>query len=766
MTLTLTSTLTPRNSSDALLTAIPVRLLSAPRREIGLTSQGLALAVSAADWPAAGPTGADLSKPMRLVFGYDGEGEPDQVITLDGLMLQQATPISFGVPVTTPGALTGSGTSVPQEVQLALTTLPSFWGDGRGGIIKVGVLNPLKADGTVDVDSPHYRTNTALALLCVQAMGLNDDYIDPALDDYAPVGPLDWGNASAQVELEALCARLGAVVVLGYLGTSLSVVVLPRAGSGVSLGAYEDIANPYRLQSSRAVRGTTVCVLSGATRTTVVTTRDLSAFEWVWRSDDGAWLNATQTASPGPGGIAPDDITSWRAAPGTDPEKRAEFNRLFRALRLKAADRERMGRLTTMDAPRAVGSGQTVTPGSPARVTATSCVPMGQSRFAASAGKVITGVTLDERAGVLVMPSGVAMVKPATPGQAEIGYGESAALEAADVSVTFAYESNERNLELDYYVAAWSFAVGGGGALVPTRLTGAALTAALADPATIKLQAPFIRRVVVRALPGDAGTEANNTVNDAIALDLARSRAATGLAQSGVVRLRGMINALPGFSPAAISSVEWDLARNETILQLNEHEAPQSFYDRAELEAQRSLVAGLWRGGQITSVAAGLLPQVGPERDANSRVTTRGDEARLGSAQAAGGSARPIAPAQELAHGDTGTRWWARITASAASGGAGSNKWTYSWQEVGYIGGVWATVANGRTHATSGYSAAVNGMESANASTGKQGNGITVANLCAGITIQPVETGTVVEMVRMGAAVVFSSPNGVDGGTP
>lgn len=756
MTLTKTCKLYGRDDAGTLIeTGVAATFLSRPRREIGLAGNNISLRVAASDWPASGPGDWDLSRGMRLVFGHLGTGtDVDQLITLDQLYIQQVTPSDIGVTFGTASAPEGGGTSTHQFVELLLTTVIGARQDGRGGLLTLGILNPLGADGRVDTMHASYLTNVELVTAAIAAMGLNDGYIPPELDDFEPVGPLDWGNASAQAELEGLCDLWGAVPILSLGGTGIDVQILPRAGEAINLGAYDEIAEPYVLAKSPAVRGRTIVVLSGRTRTVEITTLGLADFEWVWRDPaSGAWLSNDETTS----GRKPGLIADYNSATGKTPEDRREFNRMFRALRLTDTARADgdIGRLVPLDVPHAA-SGDVPEQGGGAYVLcAECCVPASAGQLVRAANLGLWGARVHPE-GVIELPSGAAYVK--SPGASDDPQTTASvvALESGDLSITLAYEPATGDVTDDYYAAGWSAAIVDG-AVVLTRLDATQLAAAIADPESLKIQAPSIRRLV--DFRGASPVELNDDDNDAIAESLARARAAGDLLESGVVELVGLVNVLPGFSPAATSSVEWDLERNRTILQLNEHDAPQSFYETLAAQASRSFAAGLSRFSVPGAAADKLLPAAGPGPGGGAGgggggavSGERGAERSAGvpavaqTATATSGVA--VVSGQEMG------RILARITGS--SGGPPS--WTYSWEEVRRSGSSWS--ASGRT--STQFGAAINGCEAPNAGS-TYGNGVSAANLCEGVTLQPVATGTIHVMEVIGGVVFFSSPNGVDG---
>lgn len=118
----------------------------------------------------------------------------------------------------------------------------------------------------------------------------------------------------------------------------------------------------------------------------------------------------------------------------------------------------------------------------------------------------------------------------------------------------------------------------------------------------------------------------------------------------------------------------------------------------------------------------------------------------------------------EIASGDTGGCFWARITGDTQDG---SNKrWTYTFEEVektvASFGG-WTTKTDGRS------GDAFNTIEDLNGASGLYGNGVNSANLAGtGLDIQPITTGDVVwlrpvRVIGGGVEYHFEADNGVDG---
>jgi len=99
--------------------------------------------------------------------------------------------------------------------------------------------------------------------------------------------------------------------------------------------------------------------------------------------------------------------------------------------------------------------------------------------------------------------------------------------------------------------------------------------------------------------------------------------------------------------------------------------------------------------------------------------------------------------------GDDGTvnfeyaspRFWSKITGSAQIGAAGSNRWSYTFEEaMPGLAGAWQTLPGGRT------GTAYNTMEANNSAAGIQGSGDNQSNLPPTITLLPIGSGAVVEI--------------------
>lgn len=104
---------------------------------------------------------------------------------------------------------------------------------------------------------------------------------------------------------------------------------------------------------------------------------------------------------------------------------------------------------------------------------------------------------------------------------------------------------------------------------------------------------------------------------------------------------------------------------------------------------------------------------------------------------------------------------WAQITSVVV---AGDNRWQYAISEAEYLkDGLWQVKVDGFT----GY--AYNTIETPNAATGVQGNGVDVSNLPNGVAIAPLGIGAVTRVYEVvncetgGIEYVFHDTNQVDG---
>jgi len=173
------SNLSGRNSADQIQGSIPVSLSAPPVRSIGLYGDAISLIVPASDWGTEGPDGWDISRSMRITFGITG-----QTVTLDGYRLTRVVDYSRGGEIAESSPSGPAQSTDDQTLIVTLTTLPGFWRDGRGGVLRGGILNKLKADATIDVEDASYRLNSELVVIAIGAMGLIAGSSPGSLDDF------------------------------------------------------------------------------------------------------------------------------------------------------------------------------------------------------------------------------------------------------------------------------------------------------------------------------------------------------------------------------------------------------------------------------------------------------------------------------------------------------------------------------------------------------------------------------------------------------
>ncbi len=775
----LTITITPTVGGKA-GSAINCRLGSNPVRTAGLGGDELVVFVAAADWPLPdGPVGVSLDGPVTLRFGLS-DGDP---VVLEHYYLRQVDAVTMGS-----ADLEGSFGSVDfREVRLRLMTLPGILRDGRGALLRETTFNPLLSSGEVDEGSDQFMPNSVLVSLCLDALGFNTGMIPVALDDLPPPGPLDWGNASAIAELEALLGRIGWEVALPNSGSAWSLYKLPRAGQGVTLdGGLDEIVDSSSLARHPAIRGSTVIVTSGTTRTTVLTKRDLGELEFVYYDETAhAWKNDAGTP---PGEIKPGDIDAFRAGPDpADAQKRAQYGRLLRAVR-STREEDKGLRLVEAWEPMRFNEDEGVP-----FLSSNAAVAVGFACAPAGVGDLLVPAPMHDAdaavrfgpcqvhalAGVFVLPEEFVYARPASVTDAKaFTRSEMAALSGGDLTVYFAHEARYGYYKWDYFVIGFVGAVDGGGEVTVAQLADEALSEALDDPLTVKVHFPRLRRIAVQdPNPLVNPVFLNDDLLSDIAQKIAEARIAGGAVLAGTVVLRGLIDVAPGSCGGACGRVEWDVRGLKTILTINEHETPDGEMDLRASEANRSLATGVsrWASGvpgsavALADIKAALTPGSpgsggsggggsgggGPETASG----TRGHEARHpASAGAEVVGALSVAPVSEF---------FARITGTA---GVGSNRWSYTWVQAAPepSTGLWRDAAGGFT--SGDYGSAYNLAECMNDGAGVEGNGVDRANLPGGWAMKPIPIGSVVKVllaVSAGAAGVkacwFSQVNLDDG---
>lgn len=761
------------------------RVISGVSRALGINgAERVGLIVPrAVETPATGfadvwpPEDWDLAKPMTLEFGLVDEADDEtNKVVIGGLRLLQQDPTSFGVPADADNIHNTAITSTAQEMELVLAPITALWGDGRGGLIRSKVWNPLRADGTVDTaDTATYRTNSQLIFEAAAATGLTATLTSPQqtdLDSFPPPAPLDWSNREAPPELDALCARLGYAPVLGLSGETLRFVRLPKAGESITPPSWVTAnAEPYELSQAISLRGQTIVVHSGDTRSIAVTTLNWSNLEWVWFDErTGRWLNDAETASLYSGEVQPGSLAAFKAQ---DPTKREQLRRIFRAVRITdAALRAKLARMVPFPGATS-GPGGTIPGGKTAAIVeGYCCEPRGGGQLRHLGFTRVAGAKVHAGQGVIVLPTEVVWVWLTGLNQGDIADATALPDEGTNsLRVTVAYEVNTGVFDEQTYWQAFR-ATASAGVVTVAALEGTERTDALDDPESIKIRAEFLQRVGVGTV-AQVFTWSNTAELDAIALKIATARAGgTDLSPGGTIELRGWHDKLPGLDWAWCSRIEWFVAQGQIVtrLTIGSHQTSGSGFDIEEAEARRSVAAGLARFSLAGSAAArsdvrsGGAP--GDGSPASLRVAggmsadTRGAESRVP------GAAVVATPAAEQQLPAT-TSWIARITGATS---LGNNRWSYNWTAVSLTdAGVTAVpAASPRTHATTGYGTARNLAEMGNAATGVQGNGVDVADLTGTLAIRPIPTGRIVQMSgpfgTSGAPFcVFTAENGLQG---
>ncbi len=737
--------------------------LSSVTRTLGLLGDSLTVNADAGQWV---PVDWDLSYTVSIEFGDDVAG----TIELGGYVVRDARPIVYGVdPDDVPGG------SIPQLIQVALTTWPGVHRDGRGGRLTSGTLNPLGEDGVPDPADDNYKINSELIDDCMVAMDITGT-VAATVDDITPGGPYDWGNAHAMAELEALLRRIGHAAAVSLDGNTMDVVRLPLAGETTTIpSSITDEAEPFELVSAPATRGSTIVVTSDRTRSVVIAKRTMADLEWVWFDErTGRWLNDSETAALYPDEISPGDIDAFRLGPGRSVEEREQFARLFRALRLTGDDLVTRSRFRTLGKDYELADGTKIG-GTGAVVLSRHAVPVEFGQFVnqpeSSSGELVRvgGATAIMEEGVFVLPTGPAFVR--MPSASVSGtFADAELLGDDELEVYFLHEavlgaagSIESMIE-SYYVKGWSASVNAG-SIELTELTDEDLEDAVANPATVVVGAPFLTRVLED--DGAEVTPLNDTELDAIALKIAEVRAASDQAQTGDIVMRGLHAVTPGDAGGAVSSVTWNIPGRRTILRINDHEVPESVFEALQLSAGASVAAGLRRfdlpgsSAALSDVRGGSTPgQDGSgggsaTGDAQSGSAGRG-KTRSAGTKTAHRSPAPVAPDVKPI-----------LALLGPSDPIGTNRWAYDWVQVRLASTEpFYSIADDAPNSET-LGRALNGAELANGSAGAQGSGIDPANLPEGLSMVPI--GPVI-VPLYGPFVadadrfwLFTLPNDIDG---
>ncbi|MCA9288921.1 MAG: hypothetical protein KDA05_10080 [Phycisphaerales bacterium] len=698
---------------------------------------------------------ADLVRHL-LNRGGVGRGWWDEPVTRHGVDLRGAV----GFPTSPPPPPPPPATTW-YHADLVLETVPGAWRDGRGGLLEAGVLNPLGPDGLVDTDHDDYNTNQELVDIALDAMGFAhqaapaglNTAVDGTTTMVAP-GPLDWGNVRAMPELEALLARLGWAARLNNTGDEISVVRLQRAGEIFTPSTLvNDNAEPYVLDTSASVRPDRLIVTSGRTRTTIISERSLDDTDkpaLVWcRFDEatGAWEDVSAASM----------IADFRDGPFGADGTTVAYAKLFSAVRLDESEREGFGRFVVLPEAPAVGASSAFGR-SACIVQARGAVaePDGQFRNADDEGDPIRlgGAIAIPGDGVFTLPTSMRYVRmPAGRGS----HVDAVALADDDLTVLFAHEAHTGDADVDFYRTAWKVSVTAGVVGVTQITDPTELATTMADPNVVRVEAPFLRRIMAWPAADADPTPTNDAALDAIAKQIALARIAAADARSGTIVLRGLHDIAPGDLGGAVSGVTWNFAdANNTVLAINQHDVPASFFESWEFDAGRSIAAGLERlslpgsAVGVAEVRAGTTPgeaggrvQLGPTLPEGGSGS-RGREAA--SVAAVARSAMPE-PATSLPSVFEASTLVAIIRGATSLGG---NKWSYTWDEAKFNGTTYAIVGTGRSSDTHGL--ARNEVEYGNDGEDEESPGWNVADdlpdQTVFLTLKPIKAGTPVRMTQ------------------
>jgi hypothetical protein len=758
----------------------PCELLGNPRRTVGLWGDALAVKIAhdnvGSDW--------DLNGEFLLEIGDELDAVPN-TITLGGYYLRQRRQVEWGDDPANPGNPAFFG------VVLGFTTLPGVLRDGRGGVLTEGTLNITDATGRVDTGHAGYHTTQQLVDLCLDALGVAHDAcpagintpVDGSTTIHGP-GPLDWGLTRALPELEDLLARVGWTATLVNDGSKVAVHRLRRSGEPITLPTIITLnAEPYSLETAVGVRPSKIVVTSGRTRSTIITDRSIGgtlALEWVaFDSRSGAWLNGTEWVALYATETGPGDLAAFQAGPGgvdRSAEDMRAFSRLFTAVRLHADDRPSAARFVT--------PAEGVEPAAGVLLARTPAVAVGRYCVAEGGGVYLnepTGagvVRLDKVQaipgdGVFVLPSDVAWVRM-SPGP-KGGHADADELASGDLTIYFAHEADSGDWTIDYYASGWEVQTGVAEVGV-AQMSPSELADAIADPTVVKIEVPWLRRLLDWPEADASPTALNDTALDAVAEQLALTRIGGAALTTGSIDLAGIHDVEPGAADGAVSAVEWDLERMRTICSINTHETPSGFYDNLEAAARRSVGAGLGRFSLAGSSAGASSPRSGSTpgdqtvgaSSAGGTATPESQPGSRGRDRAAAGRPAQTQPDSQGGRGsatraEVSMRWveiidWASV---------GVNRWRYSWREVAWSGGAWSPVTGGAVYTTHGY--AYNGIEVPNDGLDFEGNGVDLDNLVGTFAVVPIGTGVIVPIWGpfsdgAGANVYwFTAVNAIDG---
>jgi hypothetical protein len=731
---------------------IDVTPMGPVQRSLGTAGDAVVLRIPAegtGSWPSSFTDQGDYT----LTLDADGDGGG---VELAGYRLRARRHAEHGVPL----AGGAGGAATPATELIMLDTAIRWWREGRGGMISRGVLNQLDENGFVDTDASTYLTTQDLCNAALDDLGVPyaacPASINLAADGSAipAPGPLDWGNARAITELEALTMRVGYALSWG-IDAVLRIVRLARAGDPLTLsGPLAALADPYTPDEGPGIRGSTILVTSGATRTTAIQERALDELEWVaFDERTNTWLNQTDFDTLYPGEIGPEDLTRFRAGltgPQTSPQAAKQYAQIFTALALKSGDgeggpgdRERCSMFVNI--PSEVESGGLAEfRGTAGVVEARVCLDLGSEQFrnfpigVEDAPVRIEGLKAIPREGVFVLPADAVYARVGTGVTGR--RGDLNALGADDLTIVFAHESNTGQETLDFGI--WGFTLDTSGAtpaLLP--LDAAEVLAAYSDPEIVKVHQPYLRRIVLRATAGPIFTDTplNDDLLEVLAGQIAWTKIAEDRLTSAVVPLAGLVAVNPGDEGGQVSRVVWDHTRLMTYLFLGQHERPGSEEEMRRRAAGDSIAAGVGTvqlqrsstslaDARAQATADRVVGHVGPGSPGANAVQRGQERATAGVGAAKGEGPQPgegLAKLREL------TTIKALLNpAEMPPVAISANRWEYDWEEVALNGRDFDSAGAMRKSSTHGK--ALNLCEAMNAATGMLGNGVEVDNIPAG----------------------------------
>lgn len=738
------------------------------RRTIGSSGDPVTLTVLAAEWPAT------YDKQGEFHININ-EGELNNAaLTLKGYRLKMMLPVSMGTDL---GDTVSDPT--PREYRLLLETQLSAMREGYGGLLTEGTLNELDQEGLVDINHLDYKTNRELVDLCLDAIGLDHEAatvdLDLGVDSsqvFAP-GPLDWGNARPLNELDAILTRLGWTVVQLNDGT-IATRRLLRAGQPINIPAnIAAVAEPYELGVMPGMRGAKMIVTSGATRSTIVTSRSFSSanpLEWtIFDPASNSWGPQPITAlADYQGGLKAADLT---------PDASKQIGQLYKAVRLSGDDLLKAS--TFVNIPTAVDFGDYADfAGAPGVIEASCCIKVAGDQLenvpVLDGTRVrIDGLRAISGHGVFVLPADAEYVR--LDGLNTGRRGDTRELVSDELIVTFAHEANTGTFVDDYFVVGFEWTEDLGAVSINTMLSDDVLLA-LDDPDVVKVGAPMLRRIMTW---NDADAEAvlvslNSDDLTVIAKQIATARMADSLVESGAIVLKGIIDINPGDIEGAVTSVSWNPVLHATIITVNQHEVPKAFYDKLQRASGNSVASGIgfMRLGR-SSAALGDVRNTLISNDAlpiDGAATPEGNAPIRGRVKSISGvrgaEDSGVRVRRELPTIAEQTEIYARITGSTS---IGPNRWEYDWEEARIADGV--PVTAGAVRSSVSHGKALNTVESNNTGAGIQGNGVNVDTLLDGFLIQPVSDKPVPLLrgpfnTSSGPIWLFESENAVDGVCP